>query len=104
MKKNEKQTVFGLLINVGFFDMKQTKGLNSAWMKNALDNLPETTPKILNLLLRALEIIEDSYEEISDNDLEGEGIEKIIIPSNINNFYTRLEILLGLKLSGHTNT
>ena len=35
---------------------------------------------------------------------EGEGIHKIIIPSNIIDIYNRLEILLGLKLSGHTNT
>ena len=34
----------------------------------------------------------------------GKGIEKFIIPSNIIDIYTRLEILLGLKLSGHTNT
>ena len=37
-------------------------------------------------------------------DLEGRGIEKIIIPSNIIDIYTRLEVLLGLKLSGHTDT
>ena len=36
--------------------------------------------------------------------LVGEGIQKIIIPSNIIDIYTRLEILLGLKLSGHSNT
>ena len=36
------------------------------------------------------------------NNLQGKGIEKIIIPSNIIDIYTRLEILLGLKLSGHT--
>ena len=29
---------------------------------------------------------------------------KIIIPSNIIDIYTRLEVLIGLKLSGHTNT
>ena len=34
---------------------------------------------------------------------EGQGI-PIIIASNIIDIYTRLEILLGLKLSGHTNT
>ena len=47
-----------------------------------------------------------TYEEItldSDNNLQGEGV-KIIIPSNINDIYTRLEVLLGLKLSGHTDT
>ena len=35
--------------------------------------------------------------------LEGEGV-KILIPSNIIDIYTRLEILLGLKISGHTDT
>ena len=39
----------------------------------------------------------------SDNDLQGEGV-KIIIPSNIFDIYTRLEVLLGLKLSGHSDT
>ena len=33
--------------------------------------------------------------------LKGEGIEKII-PSNITDIYTRLKVLLGLELSGHT--
>ena len=36
--------------------------------------------------------------------LEGQRFEKIIISSNINDIYTRLKILLGLKLSGHTDT
>ena len=36
--------------------------------------------------------------------LKGKGIEKIIIPSNIIDIYSRLEVLLGLKLSGHTET
>ena len=36
-------------------------------------------------------------------DLQGQGIEKIKIPSNKVDIYTRLEILLGLKISGHTN-
>ena len=40
----------------------------------------------------------------SKRNLTGQGIEKIIVPSNINDIYTRLEILLGLKLSGHTDT
>ena len=45
----------------------------------------------------------DDNVNYSDN-VEGEGIEKIIVPSNIINYYTRLEIFFGLKLSGHTNT
>ena len=35
--------------------------------------------------------------------LGGEGV-KNLIPSNIIDNYTRLEILLGLKISGHTDT
>ena len=35
--------------------------------------------------------------------LEGQGL-RINIPSNINDIYTRLDILLRLKLSGHTDT
>ena len=38
------------------------------------------------------------------DNLQGRGIEKFIIPSNIIDIYTRLEVLLGLKLSGHTHT
>ena len=46
-----------------------------------------------------------AFDEIIDSsdDLQREGI-KNVIPSNIIDIYTRLEILLGLKLSGHTNT
>ena len=57
--------------------------------------LPKLVEKIQN----------KTFEEITDDsdDLQGEGI-KIIIPSNIVDIYTRLEILLGLKLSGHTDT
>ena len=41
---------------------------------------------------------------LKPNNLQGHGIEKIIIPNNINEIYTRLEVLLGLKLSGHSDT
>ena len=60
----------------------------------------KTLPKLIE------EIQNKTFEEItldSDSDLQGEGV-KIIIPSNIIDIYTRLEILLGLKLSGHTDT
>ena len=57
-------------------------------------------------LPRLIEDIQNrTFEKITDDsdDLQGEGV-KIIIPSNIIDIYTRLEILLGLKLSGHTDT
>ena len=62
--------------------------------------LTETLPKLVE------EIQNKIFEEINDDSdgLQGEGIEKIIIPSNIIDIYTRLEVLLGLKISGHTDT
>ena len=41
---------------------------------------------------------------LKPNNLHGRGTEKTIIPSNIIDIYNRLELLLGLKLSGHTDT
>ena len=61
-------------------------------MQDALHNLPDEIKRIREPVRPPIE-----------NDLQGEGV-KIIIPSNIIDIYTRLEILLGLKLSGHTDT
>ena len=44
-----------------------------------------------------------SKSNFNKRNLQGEGV-KLIIPSNIVDIYTRLEVLLGLKLSGHTDT
>ena len=45
----------------------------------------------------------DEVIENSDDDLQGQGSAKTVIPSNIIDIYNRLEVLLGLRLSGHTN-
>ena len=45
-----------------------------------------------------------SKNNFNKRNLEGQGVHKIIIPSNIIDIYTRLEVLLGLKLSGHSDT
>ena len=57
--------------------------------------LPELVEKIQNRTFD--ELIDDS------DDLQGQGL-KIIIPSDIIDIYTRLQVLLELKLSGHTDT
>ena len=58
-------------------------------------DLPKKVSEIHNIRF-------DKNTSDSDN-LQGEGV-KIIIPSNIIDIYTRLEVLLGLRLSGHTDT
>ena len=47
---------------------------------------------------------EIQYTTFDEFDLEGQGIQKFIIPSQIIDNHTRLESLLGLKLSCHTDT
>ena len=98
MDNEDKLTVFNRLKNTSFYSTKHTKDLNSARARDALYKLPKVIAKIQNPPLPAIENIED----VSDN-LQGDGV-KIIILSNIIDIYTRLEIVLGLKLSGHTHT
>ena len=93
----EKETVFDILQNVGFYDNIPKIGFKAARIKDALHNLPQEIAKIRNPTLPTIEYVEDS------SDLEGLAI-KIIIPNTIIDIYTRLEVLLGLKLSGHTDT
>ena len=94
MNNKDKSTVYDILKNTGFYSTHHLKGMNSARMQDALYNLPREIARIRNPPITAI-------ESESDN-LEGEGV-KIIIPSNINDIYTRLEILLGLKLAGHSD-
>ena len=49
-------------------------------------------------------ILNTSIESENEyNNLQGEGV-KVIIPHNNFDFWTRLEVLLGLKLSGRFDT
>ena len=61
-----------------------------------------------NYKLKSGESKSGRYKQFKSNfnkrDLTGQGTEKIIIPSKIIDIYTRLEVLLGLKISGHTDT
>ena len=66
-------------------------------MNDALHDLPKAIDKFRNPPLPAIENVEDS------SDLEGRRM-KITIPNKIIYIYTRLEVLLGLKISGHTDT
>ena len=80
LNKKENQTYRKLLKTLKYEDYKPKNGeFNSGRYKN--------TKNILK-----------------PNNLQGRGLEKIIIPSNIVDIYSRLEILLGLKLSRHKDT
>ena len=82
------------------------KILNSTRSKYIKNNLQNRVDKILNPTFFITTNISNwlPASEVEDSDLDGSGISKIIIPSNIIEIWTRLEVLLGLKLSGHTDT
>ena len=90
LNDNEKLVFRDFLQNIDYYSRKLTKGKPSGldkYIKNDLDN---NVKKILKV---------DTKPKP-----KGKGVEKIIIPSNMIDIYTRLEILLGLKLSGHSDT
>ena len=66
----EKETVFEIIMNVGFYDNLPKVGLKAARMKDALYDLPKAIAKIRNPPLPTI-------ENVSDSDL-GQGV-KIII-------------------------
>ena len=112
MHNDEKETVFDINNNVGFYDTIHTKRLKSVRMNDALKQLLKVMKRIRRPLLSlpSNEGIEEFCEEKSDNDngdnivLKGEQVKKIIIPSEFIDIHTRLEFLLGLILSGQTDT
>ena len=88
MSDTEKVVFRDILSKTGYYNRKPTKGRISGRERYIKNDLENDVRRILNI----------------DKKLKGRGVEKIIIPSNIIDIYTRLEVLLGLKLSGHTNT
>ena len=98
MDDESKLNFFKILKNVEFCNNIPKIGLKSARMKDALFNLPKAIAKIRSPPLPAVDKIEDA-----STDLQGKVV-KFIIPSEIIDIYTKLDILLGLKLSGHSNT
>ena len=100
--KEKKLTIINLREKTELYTRTRKKGLNSARMKVALSFLPKAISEIRNPTSPAIKNIEDFYEDVS-HDLGVRGF-KNNIPSNMFDFYTRIEINLGLKLSGHTDT
>ena len=88
MSDTEKVIFREILQKTNYINRKRKKGPMSGRDRNIQNKLDDDVRKTLNL----------------DKQLKGRGVEKIIIPSNIIDIYTRLEVLLRLKLSGHTNT
>ena len=94
-KSDAEKVVFrDILQKTNYNTYKRGKGNIAGRDRYIRHNLDDEVRRIVNL---------DSKPKTKPK-LKGKGIEKIIIPSNIIDIYTRLEVLPGLKLSGHTDT
>ena len=92
LNDEDKSTVDDILKTTGFYSMRHKLGLKSARMQNVSYILPKAITKIRNPTIPAIEnVSDDSQEEV-----------KMVILLNIFDIYTKLEALVGLKLSGHT--
>ena len=90
--ENDILMLYNIIKDIGYTGIGDIKSKRKIFLTETLRKLAD-------------EIQKRTFEEInidSDN-LQGDGV-KIIIPSNIIDIYTRLEILLRLNLSGHTDT
>ena len=82
--ENDGETLYNFLTDVGYTGIGDEKSSQSKFFERLLKQYRNTKKE-------------------EPTDLKGQGV-KTIIPSNIIDIYTRLEVLLGLKLSGHTDT
>ena len=82
------KVVFGeMLPKTDSYNRKETKTRISGREKNIKNSLDDVR-RFLNLPAK----------------LKGRRVEKFIFPSNIIDIYTRIKVILGLKLSDHTKT
>ena len=88
MNDTENLVFRDILQKTDYYKRKPSKGRMSGRDRHIKNDLDNNVRKILNL----------------DTKFKGRGVEKNIIPFNIIDIYNRLEVLLGLKISGHTDT
>ena len=94
--------IFKNILNEINYDPKtDRKSERRDYLKNKLDSRVE---KILNPPIAAIASGESDEYESLESDLEGNETKTIVVPSDSDEIWSRLQVLLGLKLAGHTDT
>ena len=108
MKDEDILNFANILKSVDYNSKQDSHSARSKYVKNNLQNrIDKYLNPVRSSSLPTKSLVTSSLpaSEIEDSDdLSGSGVKKIIIPFNIIEIGTRLEVLLGLKLSGHSNT
>ena len=88
MNDKDKVVFRDFLLKTGYYNRIPSEGRMSGRGNYIQSSLDDDVSRILNL----------------DNNFKGKGVEKIVTPASNIDIYTRREVTLGLKLSGHSNT
>ena len=101
MSDDDILTFSKILNDINYNPNEDKSSTRQKYIKNQLKS------RVQNILKTPVAAIasgeSDEYESL-ESDLEGNGTKTIVVPSDSDEIWTRLQVLLGLKLSGHTDT
>ena len=101
MSDDDILTFSKILNDINYNPNEDNSSTRQKYIKNQLKS------RVQNILKTPVAAIasgeSDEYESL-ESDLEGNGTKTIVVPSDTDEIWTRLQVLLGLKLAGHTDT
>ena len=101
MSDDDILTFSKILNDINYNPNEDNSSTRQKYIKNQLKS------RVQNILKTPVAAIasgeSDEYESL-ESDLEGNGTKTIVVPSDTDEIWTRLPVLLGLKLAGHTDT
>ena len=101
MSDDDILTFSKILNDINYNPNEDNSSIRQKYIKNQLKS------RVQNILKTPVAAIasgeSDEYESL-ESDLEGNGTKTKVVPSDTDEIWTRLQVLLGLKLAGHTDT
>ena len=99
------------LFSTGYTGKNMKKDFDILMFTNIIDDIDNTVIGNKNLKRKTFSLIEspetnaeiEAGIEVEPEDLEGQGVKNVITSNNFD-IWTKLEVLLGLELSGRSDT
>ena len=101
MSDHDILTFSKILNDINYNPNEDNSSTRQKYIKNQLKSRVQNILKTPIVAIASGE--SDEYESL-ESDLEGNGTKTIVVPSDSDEIWTRLQVLLGLKLAGHTDT
>ena len=98
MSDDDILTFSKILNDINYNPNEDNSSTRQKYIKNQLKS------RVQNILKPPVAAIASGESDEYETDLEGNGTKTIVVPSDSDEIWTRLQVLLGLKLAGHTDT